>query len=1019
MFKKSRILPFIILAFLVLGVFLYRYPISSKLIEGVVKKELEKKGIIVELDRLYLYVFPFRLEGGGKFFWDGNYLKAERISLVPKVFSLLKGKVVIKRMECERFEISEKLRQTGKLPLLYPEQALLKDGKVSLKINKASIEVRIIEGFFKKRGPQVLFFDLQGLKPQGRIKLKLERVKDKYLLSLEANGIRVREIKEIWEGISPQSPIPKFLEGGEFQEIFLQYGPFDKGEPFDSSKLRLKGLFKEGGALLPSNMAFKGIEGELDLKGDLLSLRAEKAHLEEAIFKRVLFKLPLKGGGFYLQTEIETPPWVLLKYLPLFLPQKDLKAFFDQYEEPQGEIRGSLKVEDSKIEALIDRFELKLRHKGFRFPFFLQGNGEVKDERLKLKVQGESEGIKFQEGTFSVSFKDGRGEASLKEGLLEVGLFKDFLPFKDLGGEIRFKTLKALFSLAPFKLYEYSLKGEPHLKVTLPKIGPLLIEKGLLEVNPRELGFYENEIGSEGIQGKVSGLLRLEEGKVKRGVLEGKIELKEGGKELISSLLDLQTLSLSFPDSFKGKAQFEENSFQIQGSLDFIKGIKADLLAKKEGERVVLEKLELISPERKALLRGDFDPWPSLKRISFKGELEKELEILAGIKGGIKGDFRLDLGHKTFNGWVELKDVFLSELLDFPLKIHRVNLKGKDEGFLELYGDGEFEGQSFQGGGKLGLLEDQVQLDLKLKGKSLDLTKLDDLLKGEGEANVRGSISVELEEALYNGLSLKGVEAEVKLLGDGAWRVSLNKGGLCGIQLEGFYQEEKGKKDFEFQLRSTESSFKGVFSCLGVKQFLLDGDFLLEGIIKAQGSKEPLWEDSEGSIYLYSSKGRIYKLTLLSKLFALLNLTEILRGKMPDLLGKGFFYDKLEAFGKIKNGVLELEEFIIEGPSLKLFGKGEIELRSGEMDLLVIAAPLRTIDVLLSKIPLLGYLITGKKGLLAFPFSVKGHYQDPKFIPLPPQLLGGGILAFVERLFQLPLKVVEPLTVKSQQNANR
>jgi len=1002
---------FILLALIVVGAFLYRYPISSNFIQGLVKKELEKKGVIVELDHFYLYVFPLRLEGKGEFFWDGNYLKAQKIIVVPKVFSLLKGKVIIKRIECETFEISEELREGGKVPLFYPEEGIFKDGRVSLKINKALIEVNILEGFFRKKGQSVLFFDIQGIRPQGRIKLKLEKANGKYLLSVEANNIRVREIKEIWEEISPKSTIPKFLEGGEFQEIFLQYGPFEKGEGFDSKKLKLRGLFKEGVAILPSGVAFTGIEGELDLKDDLLTLRAERAFLEEASFRGVLFKLPLKGDWrkFFLQTEIEVSARVLVKYLPLFLPQKGLKKFLNQYEDPKGKIRGSLKVENTKIEALIDHFELKLKHKGFCFPFLLTGDGELKDERLKISLKGETEGIRFERGTFSVSFKDRKGKLSLKDGLLEVALLKDFLPFKDIGGEIRFKNLEASFSLSPFRLYDYSLKGEPHLRVAFPEVGLLLIREGILTVNPKELRFYGNEIESEGVWGRISGLLKLEEGKIKKGFLEGELKFEEKGKRLLSSLFGLRTPSVSFPNSFKGKAQFQDEIFQIQGNLVFVNGIKADLLAKKEGRRVVVEKLKIISPEREALVKGDFDPWPSLKGISFKGELEKELTVLAGIKGGIKGDFQLDLKGKTFNGWTELKGVSLLELLGFPLEIHQASLRGEGRSFLELCGDGEFKDQGFQGGGRLSFLGDQVYLDLKLKGESLDLTKLGEVLKGKGETRVRGSIFIELKEAFYKEVSLKGVEAEVKLSGDEGWRVSLNKGGFCGIQLEGFYQEEKGKKNFEFQLRSTESSFKGVFSCLGVEEFLLDGDFLLEGIIKAQGLKEPLWEDSEGSVYLYSSKGRIYKFTLLSKLFALLNLTEILRGKMPDLLGKGFSYERLEAFGKIKNGVLDLEEFMIEGPSLKLFGKGKIELRSGEMDLVVIVAPLRTIDLLLSKIPLLGYLITGKKALLAFPFSVKGHYQDPKFIPLPPQLLGGGILAFVERLFQLPLKVVEPL----------
>jgi len=247
-------------------------------------------------------------------------------------------------------------------------------------------------------------------------------------------------------------------------------------------------------------------------------------------------------------------------------------------------------------------------------------------------------------------------------------------------------------------------------------------------------------------------------------------------------------------------------------------------------------------------------------------------------------------------------------------------------------------------------------------------------------------------------------------LGSRGLKVVIDRGSFCGIYVQGTVDLLEGEKVLDLRFYAAETPLGETLRCLGVKEGLADGDFLMEGSLKARGVRDPLKEGSRGSLYLYSGEGRIYRLTVLSRLFSVVNLTEVFRGKLPDFTGRGFPYDRLEVWGDIRDGVLWIREGIIEGPSMKIFAEGKVELYSGRLDLKVLVAPFRTVDALLSRVPLLGYILTGKsKTFLSLPFHIKGDYRKPEVTPLPPSAVGRGLLGIVERTLKMPFKVIEPV----------
>jgi uncharacterized protein YhdP len=146
---------------------------------------------------------------------------------------------------------------------------------------------------------------------------------------------------------------------------------------------------------------------------------------------------------------------------------------------------------------------------------------------------------------------------------------------------------------------------------------------------------------------------------------------------------------------------------------------------------------------------------------------------------------------------------------------------------------------------------------------------------------------------------------------------------------------------------------------------------------------------------------------VLAKIFGLLNITEIFKGKLPDLTQEGFAYQSITAEGTLQNGKLVVNEGIVKSASMDMFGAGDIDLTAKKLDLTVVVAPLKTVDFVVSKIPIVSHILGGT--LVSIPIKIKGNWADPMVTPMSPTAIGSGLLGIIERTLKLPVKLVEPL----------
>jgi len=184
----------------------------------------------------------------------------------------------------------------------------------------------------------------------------------------------------------------------------------------------------------------------------------------------------------------------------------------------------------------------------------------------------------------------------------------------------------------------------------------------------------------------------------------------------------------------------------------------------------------------------------------------------------------------------------------------------------------------------------------------------------------------------------------------------------------------------------------------------ITGTLNLKGSVTGRGRNLSEWMKTlNGEMSFTSEKGVLKKLTIISKLFSLLNLSRIFTQDYSKLLSRGMAYDILTSEVKINNGIARTESIFLSSPAMKMNGVGEINLGEKTIDMEVAVQPLETVDKIVGKIPLLGTVFKGEEGAVVVTYyKVTGPLQDPEWKPAVFGSLSRKAQSIFKQIFRLP-----------------
>ncbi|MGQ9636556.1 MAG: YhdP family protein [Thermodesulfobacteriota bacterium] len=188
---------------------------------------------------------------------------------------------------------------------------------------------------------------------------------------------------------------------------------------------------------------------------------------------------------------------------------------------------------------------------------------------------------------------------------------------------------------------------------------------------------------------------------------------------------------------------------------------------------------------------------------------------------------------------------------------------------------------------------------------------------------------------------------------------------------------------------------------------LLTGRLKIEpSDLKGEGDDfQKIKESLNGTLKLTLEKGVIERGNVLAKIFSILNVSQLFKGRLPDLKTKGLPYQWITATIRIREGVVSTEDLLVESDAMRITVIGKVDLGKNLIEARIGIHPLITMDTLLSHIPLAGYILTGKdRSFISYFYEVKGEIDHPTIEAIPLKSFGEGFLGMVKRLLETPLK---------------
>ncbi len=467
-----------------------------------------------------------------------------------------------------------------------------------------------------------------------------------------------------------------------------------------------------------------------------------------------------------------------------------------------------------------------------------------------------------------------------------------------------------------------------------------------------------------------------------------------------------QDASLALSGSIKG---FPRQLSQIETTLDGHMGPRA---VQWLSEKVQLPKAYAV---RTPLgIKGAKISWLPDGTTSFKGgvAVDKGPDIVADVS---YRQNQLQVHRLT------IKDRYSDASLVLDLKDRQSDYKftGKllEKTLQDIFVENPFSGGEIEG--NLGILvpKDRTSRILaqgQLTGKNFpiplpsgDTVDIDRVTLQADGSTIRAGIT----KLTWKELIWKPLQGTVGLSQDQA-DIQLTEARLCGINSPGSFSIAEDSFSLDTALEGKGLDVATSYTCLTRGHVQMTGTLDISSQVTGRGKMDQLLKSLAGPLNMTFNNGVVMKDRLLAEILEILNITEIVKGRLPNLGTQGFAYTTITVDGRFHHGKLIIDKFYMDGETLDVVGKGKIHLEEKTVDFQLMASPFKTANSIIKHIPGLNYLMNDN--LVSIPLSVTGAMADPKVVVLSPTAVGSSLLHLAERTLTAPFKLLEALNPFSE-----
>ncbi|HQL00359.1 MAG TPA: AsmA-like C-terminal domain-containing protein [Smithellaceae bacterium] len=213
---------------------------------------------------------------------------------------------------------------------------------------------------------------------------------------------------------------------------------------------------------------------------------------------------------------------------------------------------------------------------------------------------------------------------------------------------------------------------------------------------------------------------------------------------------------------------------------------------------------------------------------------------------------------------------------------------------------------------------------------------------------------------------------------------------------------------YEASLSLADVSIEEVQQIMDLGDRVITGRLSGKADLVASGNDlDGILKTLDGNLDARAEKGMIRRFAVLSKIFSILNVSQLFRLKLPDMAKDGMPYTAMTGNFRLSAGVLSSENFLIDSNAMQISVLGRVDLINRTLDNIIGVHPLETLDRLAARIPVAGWILTDERGkLITVHFKAEGPWDNPQVTAIPAQSLGKGTLDIFRRIFELPEKLI-------------
>ena len=252
---------------------------------------------------------------------------------------------------------------------------------------------------------------------------------------------------------------------------------------------------------------------------------------------------------------------------------------------------------------------------------------------------------------------------------------------------------------------------------------------------------------------------------------------------------------------------------------------------------------------------------------------------------------------------------------------------------------------------------------ITITGNNYDATNLLKQFSGGGETNLLKNYTKEIEIKLKNLIIKSQIPLkDFNLIGQ------INKGKFDNLSAK----SEFSKTEYlDISLKKDENNKKILEIYSDLPGAILADYKFFDGVKGGKLLYNLVFDDTESASRMTIENFKVIKAPAFAKLLTLADL-----GGVADLLsGEGMTFDILEINMRSNSNVTTVDEVLALGPSLSVLMDGYIEKKSGLISLNGTLVPAKTLNSLISKIPVVGGILVGEKvgdGVFGVSFKMKG-----------------------------------------------